>query len=385
MSGTEPYECIVVGAGVEGSATAYYLAKSGCRTLLLEQFPLPHSRGSSHGQSRITRKAYGDYDHFTLMMKEAFPMWETLEKESGLTIYKQTGMLAMGLPDHSFMSGTRRCLKKHNIPYEEIDAKEMHRKYPMVSFPENFKFIIDFSGGILRADKALQAYHSQFKRYGGAVHDGEPVTNIYPGDVITVRTTKAEYKTKKLVLAVGAWASKILPNLGLNLPLQVVRISVLYWREKHPGEYSAAKFPVFYQENGCGKYSVYGLPSEEYPGLVKICLHWGPEVDPDLRDKADDKWVTETMCKYVSDYFPGLVPMPAVSESCMYTWVPGENFFLDCHPVWKNIVIGAGFSGHGFKLAPVVGKVLGELAMERNLSYDMTPFKIDRFSPKHKL
>lgn len=81
------YDVIVVGAGIEGSSTAYQLAKQGKRTLLLEQFPLPHSRGSSHGQTRITRKAYGELEYYTVMMKEAFPLWETLERESGRKIF----------------------------------------------------------------------------------------------------------------------------------------------------------------------------------------------------------------------------------------------------------------------------------------------------------
>ncbi|KAJ8305957.1 hypothetical protein KUTeg_016502, partial [Tegillarca granosa] len=294
------------------------------------KFPLPHSRGSSHGQSRITRKAYGTMEHYTNMMKESYPLWETLEKETG-------------------------------IPFEKFDSKRAKERYPMISYPDNYTFVLDYSGGILRADKALKAFQDQFKKFGGQLNDGEPMIDIFPGDIVT-----EQYRTKSVVLTVGPWAAKILPNLGVHLPLKPVRITVCYWKEAKPGEYGADKFPVFMHERASGNYHTYGLPSEEYPGLFKLCLHYGPEIDPDNRDAVNDDWVINRITKYVKDNYPGLVPVPS--------WFDDENFVLDTHPAWKNVIIGAGFSGHGFKLAPVVGKVLAELAMKKPTSYDMTPF-----------
>ena len=80
------YDVAVVGAGVVGSATAYALLKRGLRVLLIEQFPLLHSLGSSHGGSRITRKAYMQ-DYFSAMMPEAYSIWSDVEKESGTKFF----------------------------------------------------------------------------------------------------------------------------------------------------------------------------------------------------------------------------------------------------------------------------------------------------------
>ncbi|XP_065937101.1 peroxisomal sarcosine oxidase [Magallana gigas] len=379
------YDVIVVGAGIEGSSTAYQLAKQGKKTLLLEQFPLPHSRGSSHGQTRITRKAYGELEYYTVMMKEAFPLWETLERESGRKIFRETGMLTMGAPGDTFTMGTIRCLQRHGIPHQVMDYQGVKQAYPMIEFPRDYTFVVDKSGGILRADKALISYQETFRRFGGELRDGEKVLDIIPGDIVGVRTSSHQYRAHSVVLTVGAWATKLLPKLQLTLPLKVLRINVLYWRERVPGGYGADRFPVFLQENAVDNYAVYGLPSEEYPGLVKICLHWGPEVDPDSRDKADDSWVIDKMKRYIARHFPELEAEPAIAETCMYTWSEDEDLILDHHPSWRNITIGAGFSGHGFKLAPVVGKVLAEMATNKAPSYDMTPFKIQRFRPNAKL
>jgi sarcosine oxidase/L-pipecolate oxidase len=81
------YDVVVVGAGIEGSATAYYLLKKGLNVLLLEQFSALHSRGSSHGQSRIIRRAY-DKPQYVQIMNDAYTLWSDFEKESGSTLYR---------------------------------------------------------------------------------------------------------------------------------------------------------------------------------------------------------------------------------------------------------------------------------------------------------
>lgn len=380
------YDVIVVGAGIEGSATAYHLAKQGQETLLLEQFPLPHSRGSSHGQSRITRRAYGEDDFYTEMMKESYRLVDQLQSDYGQQLFKNCGCLIIGPRGNPCLEGSKSALVRHDVEHETFGVSEMKKRYPGLGFPSDYEFILDKSGGILMADKMLKAFQSEFVRHGGVLKDGEAMLDVHPGNIVGIKTTKGLHKCKSLVLALGPWASKFLPRLGLSLPLEPVRISVCYWKEKVPGQFSSESFPCFLEHGrGTGhSFDVYGLPSEEYPGLAKVCLHSGPSIDPDQRDKEDNSWVLERVTKYIVDYFPGLETKPSVVESCIYTNTPDFNPILDVHPAWKNIVIAAGFSGHGFKLAPVVGKLLGELAMGKTPSYDMTPFKIERFF-KHKL
>ncbi|XP_033747873.1 peroxisomal sarcosine oxidase-like [Pecten maximus] len=376
----QTYDCIVVGAGIEGSSTAYNLVKNGQDTLLLEQFPLPHSRGSSHGQSRITRMAYGGDDYYTEMMIEAYKLWEELENESGTTLYKKTGLLAVGKTGSDLIDGTMQSLRKYSIPYTELDGRTLRLKYPMLDYPEDFVGVEDHSGGVLFADKSLAAFQSEFVKHGGILHDNEPMIDVYPGDIVTVKTNKGSYRGRNLVLTVGPWATKVLPSLGVHLPLKTLRISVLYWKEKTPGIYGAETFPIFLEDYAIGEYDIYGLPSLEYPGLYKMCLHSGPEIDPDRRDDADSTWVIDNVKQFVAKHFPCLEQHPAIIETCIYTNTPDHDFVLDRHRDWKNIVIGAGFSGHGFKLSPVVGKVLSELVMQKTPSYQLSHFRIDRFN-----
>lgn len=376
------YDVIVVGAGIEGSATAYYLAKQGKTTLLLEQFPLPHSRGSSHGQSRITRKAYGKDDFYTNMMKDSYRLVDQLEQECGEKLFKNCGCLIIGPKGKNpFLIDTKAALVRHNVSHETFGVETAKKIYPGLSYPSNYEFLLDKSGGLLMADKMLKAFQNQFVRYGGLIRDGEPMIEVHPGDIVTVKTSTGTHQGRSVVLALGPWASKFLPKLGLSLPLRPIRVNACYWKVKQVGQFSSSSFPCFIdcrfgQADG---HDIYGLPSEEYPGLVKVALHEGVDIDPDERDKGDNSWIIKTVADYVDTYIPGLESTPSVIETCIYTNTPDSNFILDAHPAWKNIIIGAGFSGHGFKLSPVVGQILGQLALGKTPTNDMKPFRINRF------
>ncbi|KAK7088211.1 peroxisomal sarcosine oxidase-like [Littorina saxatilis] len=381
--GSEVFDVIVIGAGIEGSSSAYHLAKSGQKTLLLEQFPLPHSRGSSHGQSRITRYAYTQ-DYYTHMMLDSYPLWDTLEKEAGVNIYKKCGLLNIGLENGNFLGSVAGSMSRHGMDFQSFQSSEFQRRYPMLRYPPRSGAILDPMGGILRADKALAAFQTMFKQLGGVLREGETVKVIRPGQpLVTVTTTKGEYRAKKVVMATGPWTSKLLEPLGLRLPLKPIRITVCYWREnRETTPHSSDRFPCIIdggQDDG-EEFHVYGLPSEEYPGYVKVCLHDGPDIDPDARDEADDTWVREKVTDYVRQHFPWLQGSPGIVEACIYTNTPDNDPVIDYHPQHSNIIIAAGFSGHGFKLAPAVGKAVTELALNKPLSYNMAPFAVSRFN-----
>ncbi|KAJ8044127.1 Peroxisomal sarcosine oxidase [Holothuria leucospilota] len=263
-------------------------------------------------------------------------------------------------------------------PHRELTHTELLQRYPGMRLTKDFRVLLDESAGTLRADKALKGFQDEFKKRGGVIHDEEKVLSIIPGKIVTVCTNKNKYTTKSVILTAGPWSSKLLQPLGLNLPLETWRINVCYWRKKF-GDFE--NFPCIIDDS-TGEKHVYVLPVHEYPGLVKAIFHNGLKCDPDCRDDvfAEDSEDVKNVKKFISDYLPGLDgSKPAVLESCMYTVTPDWELVLDKHPSHSNIVIGCGFSGHGFKLAPVVGKILSELATGQRCSYDISPLSISRF------
>ncbi|XP_015458757.3 peroxisomal sarcosine oxidase [Astyanax mexicanus] len=382
---SEEYDCIVIGAGIQGSFTAYHLAKNKKKTLLLDQFFLPHSRGSSHGQTRIIRKAYEE-DFYVHMVEGSYELWARLEREAGVKLITRTGLLLMGPENAKDFQLVKSSMQNNGIPAVFLQRHEFSQHIPNVNLTPGDGALVETTAGVLFADRAVRAAQMVFQGYGGEIKDGQKVLQIEPGSVVTVKTGSGIYRAKSLVIAAGAWCNELLTHVGLQLPLQVLKINVCYWKEKVPGSYSVKnRFPCFIQLHPKeAENDIYGLPSNEYPGLMKLCYHSGSETNPDERDKQTDKSDVEVLSRYIVRCFPGLVPVPSVVESCMYTVTPDQNFVLDHHPTYRNIVIGAGFSGHGFKFSPVVGKVLSELSMGQVPSYDLSPFRIDRFSTQPK-
>jgi len=383
------YDVIVIGAGIEGSSTAYSLAKKGQNVLLLEQFPLPHSRGSSHGHSRITRYAYEE-DFYVRMMVDAFPLWAELEKEVGEKFFINCGTLDVRMPG---TPGERRVVESmamHKAPHEVLTSAQMTHKFPAVAAPGGCGAVFDPSGGILRADKCLVAFQTMFKRLGGTIRDSEPVTSLKPGNIVTVTTSQADYQARNVVIATGPWTAKFVSNLNIDIPLKPIRISVFYWKVD-PAKlalHTPERMPCLIDSRGAesGVFDVYSLPVDEYPGCIKVALHNGPDIHPDSRDSPDSSWVLDSVRGRVAELFPYLdTSQPVLSEACIYTNSPDHHPVIDRHPHFSNIIICAGFSGHGFKLSPAVGKAVTELVLQENLTYNMQPFRIDRFSTKSKL
>ncbi|XP_031728356.1 peroxisomal sarcosine oxidase [Anarrhichthys ocellatus] len=385
MSTNGEYDCIVIGAGVQGSFTAYQLAEKKQKTLLLEQFILPHTRGSSHGQTRIIRKAY-EQDFYTHMMEESYELWAQLEREAGVKLYRQTGLLVMGPEDSQSYQLYKNNLQKNKVPMVILNRDNFSQHIPNVNLAVGDGAVVDITAGVLYADRALKNVQGQFEKLGGVIRDNEKVTDIKPGPVVTVSTSAGVYRAKSVVITAGPWANRLLAHTGLQLPLKVVKINVCYWKEKVPGTYDVKqRFPCFLlTESEETKHHIYGLPSNEYLGLMKICYHIGGETDPDERDKQTDRSDIDILQRIIARCFPGLVPEPAVVESCMYTMTPDQHFVLDRHPSHSNIVFGAGFSGHGFKFGPIIGKLLCELILGEVPSYDLSPFRIRRFQDQTK-
>ncbi|KAM9525705.1 peroxisomal sarcosine oxidase isoform 2-T3 [Guaruba guarouba] len=371
------YDAIVIGAGIQGSFTAYHLAQRHRDTLLLEQFILPHSRGSSHGQSRITRSAYPQVP-YARMMPDSFRLWKQLEDEAGISLYRQTGLVVLGPVGDPELESCHQSLGNNHV----LDAVELAQHFPGLRLHAGEVALWDSTGGVLFADRALRAVQDAFRRHGGTLQDGEQVLHIEPGAMLTITTTAGVYRAPRLIITAGAWTSALLAPLGLCLPLQPLRIDVCYWKEKEPGSTSRASPCFMAMGLSQAPHGIYGLPALEYPGLVKVCYHHGSPTDPNERDRAPlgtPRPDVTLLSSFIRSYLPLLEPWPAVVETCLYTNTPDGDFILDRHPKYSNIIIGAGFSGHGFKLAPVVGKLLCELSLGEEPSHSTAPFAISRF------
>nr|XP_053643346.1 peroxisomal sarcosine oxidase-like isoform X2 [Cherax quadricarinatus] len=320
-------DVVVVGAGIIGSWTALHVARAGRKIILLDQFPLPHSRGSSHGQSRINRLAnFGDAA-LTGIMRDAFTQWESLQQDSGSNLFRPASLLALGLGKQ------RQLLEKIAASVEVgghtpvwLTSQCLKDKYG-INVVDDGMAVLDPSGGVLMADKCLAAVQQVFSQTHGIIVDSWPVDDILVATEgqAEVKGPRGTVRANVVVLCPGPWAGPLLAKLDVHIPLKVEKISVLYWRIQNPG-FTTTTFIDFHDPRG----HFYGLPELEYPGLVKVVFHGGPEVKPDERDEGGRD---EEMRKMVSDYvrktFPFLHPHPVIQETCLYTCSPDQEMVVD--------------------------------------------------------
>ena len=213
-----------------------------------------------------------------------------------------------------------------------------------------------------------------------------------------VRTSGGEeFHGAKCIVTVGAWTSKLVKSVtGADLPVQPLHTLICYWKIKpgHERELTTeAGFPTF---ASFGDPYIYSTPSMEYPGLIKIAMHGGPPCDPDGRDWAigpgdGEGGLVEPVARWIDEVMPGHVETaggPVLRQPCMYSMTPDDDFvidFLGGEEFGRDVVIGAGFSGHGFKMGPAVGRILAEMALDgeartaAEAGVELRHFRIGRF------
>ena len=378
------FDVIVVGAGSMGMAAGYYLAKQGVKTLLVDSFDPPHTNGSHHGDTRIIRHAYGEGREYVPFALRAQELWYELENETHHKIFTKTGVLVFGAKDESaFTEETMEAAKLHSLTADLLEGEELNKRWPGVTVPENYNAIFEPNSGVLFSENCIRAYRELAEANGAKVLTHTPVEDFEVSqDLVTIKTANGSYTADKLIVSMGAWNSKLLSKLNVDIPLQPYR-QVVGFFESDESQYSNnVDFPAFMVEVENGIY--YGFPSFGGCGL-KIGYHsYGQEIDPDTINREFGVYPEDesNLRKFLEQYMPGANGELKRGAVCMYTKTPDEHFVIDVHPEHSNVVIAAGFSGHGFKFSSVVGETLSQLATTGKTEHDISLFSINRAALK---
>ncbi|MCW5910909.1 MAG: N-methyl-L-tryptophan oxidase [Cyclobacteriaceae bacterium] len=378
------FDVIVLGAGSMGASACYYLAKSGVKVLGIEQFGIPHEQGSHAGQSRIIRKAYFEHPDYVPLLERAYHNWKELESETSSQLYFPTGLLYAGKPGGVLIKGVKESAKKYSIQVDELNAGERAKRFPQFNIPADYEVLFEPDAGFLTPERCILSFTEQAIKSGAAIHTHEQLLEWkQDGDSISVRTNKSSYACKKLVVTTGAWTPHVLPVLQKHL---TVTRQVLAWAiPKQWEQFSLEKFPCWLidDENKPGMY--YGfpvLPASQFGGPVglKAAYHYpGQATDANFVNRnvapAEEQELMQAVNRYLPDGFNTI----HTSKTCLYTNTPDENFIIDFLPGYSNVVIAAGFSGHGFKFAPVVGEILSELSINGKTNLPVGFLNANRF------
>jgi monomeric sarcosine oxidase len=323
----------LVGAGIMGSATAYALARDGHHVTMYEQFEVGHTRGSSHGRSRIVRLAYPELE-FVELAKESFAGWRALEREAGVELLELNGLLEL-VDDPA--QGSSDALDRAGAEYELLVAAEVRARWP-VGVPDGWSALFQPEGGIVRADLALRAFVERAVARGVGLREHARVESLDDLDAEVV------------VVTAGPWVSRFFPDL----PVHTTRETVAYFRRE--GEPLPSVVQLDPVTRGHAMYSLH----DPVHGLKAGAHHAGARVGPDEEGEPDTALV-ERIAEWVARTYPDADPDPVAAETCMYTTTADEHFILERR---GRVVIGSACSGHGFKFAPAVGNRLARMAAD---------------------
>ncbi|MGF1536927.1 MAG: N-methyl-L-tryptophan oxidase [Elainellaceae cyanobacterium] len=378
------FDAIVVGAGGVGSAAAYYLSKAGQRVLLLEQFEVNHQKGSSYGYSRVIRYTY-DNPIYVDLMREAYPLWFALQEAAGEQLYVKTGGLDFGFPDVDTFKALKGSMDAAGLDYEHLSRAEISRRYPQFALEDGMEGLFHADSGLLRASRCVLAHLRLAQAQGAIILDQTPVIKITPSSsVVEVQTATETFSGDRLVLTTGSWAKGLLAEQGIDLPLKIMPCQLGFYQPDSPADFTPGRFPVFFAHmNGDYGEMPYGIPHEDPSLGVKITTFYGwPTVTtPGEVDYTPSQDWTERIRRFAQQYIPGAAGPLLSTRRCLYTLTPDKDFIVDQHPNFPHVVIGAGFSGHGFKFTTLLGKMLADLAVAGRTPHDTSLFKVTRFQP----
>ncbi len=370
----ERYDVVVVGVGGMGSAALYHLARRGKRVLGLERFDIPHELGSSHGVTRIIRLAYFEHTAYVPLLRRAYELWRELETEAREQLLHVTGTLEAG---EQIYEGSLRSCHEHDLPHEELDGAEVTRRFPAYELPYDLPVLFQPDGGFLLPERCIVAHVAGALAHGAVVRARERVRDWTVGENgVRVVTDAGIVEAERLVLTAGAFSQEV-----ARLPAGSVvaaRQSLAWLQPLRPELFAPDRFPVFNLQLDGEHF--YGFPVFGIPGFKLGRYDYeGERGDPDTISREPTPEDEAPLRRFATRYFPQSAGPTMTLKTCLFELSPDEHFLIDRHPESEHAVVGAGFSGHGFKFCSVVGEILADLVLEGETRHDIEFLRFARF------
>jgi sarcosine oxidase len=369
----ERYDVVVVGVGGMGSAALYHLARRGKRVLGLERFDVVHEQGSSHGLTRIIRLGYFEHSDYVPLLRRAYELWRELEHEAGEQLLHVTGIVEGG---ERIYEGVLRSCADHDLPHDVLDGVEVSRRFPAYRLPADFQAVFQPEGGFVLPERCIVAHVEGALARGATVRARERVLEWAASENgIRIRTDRGVVEAERLVLTAGAWSQEVarLPAGSVG----AVRQALAWFQPSRPELFTPQRMPVF--NLALDGEHFYGFPAFGIPGLkLGRYDHYGQGGDPDAISREPTPYDEAPLREFAGRYFPDGAGSTLALKTCLFEPTPDEHFLIDHHPEAPAAVVGAGFSGHGFKFCSVVGEILADLALDGVTRHDIGLFRIGR-------
>lgn len=380
----ERFDVAVVGLGAFGSATVWQASRKGASVVGFEQFEFGHVHGASHDTSRIVRTAY-DAPEYVALAKSAYKDWAELEKSAGVRLLTVTGGIVVLANDRSWSAGAKArdytaSLDANNVPYELLSAKDVKKRWPQIDLGEDVDAVFTADTGMAHAAKSVAAMQFAARAHGAVLKENTPVTGVMPLAKVAnnrqflIKTTKGDFLANKVILAADAWINKLLAPLGAQIPLKVMQEQVTYFKPTNPPSFQPGQFPVWISIVG-GK-TFYGFPTFGEPTIKAARDVSDNLMTPEERTYVHSPALVHELTTFMNGFISqeeNLEPLRTVT--CQYAVTPDRQFVLGPLENHPEIFVALG-AGHGFKFAPVIGRVMAELAIDGVTREDISKFGV---------
>ncbi len=371
------FDVAVIGLGAVGSAAAYHAARAGHRVVGFDRFVPPHALGSSHGGSRIIRRAYFEGELYLPLLERAYALWRDLEEAMDAELLHLHGALTVAPRQSRVFQGALSTARTAGLRHRVLDRAELAEAYPMFHLRDGEAALLEEEAGWVDPEAAVRAHANGARRYGAVLRLNEPVRSWRSeSGAVLLETAAARYSAGAVIICSGGWIGSLLPELGGSLKLER-QVNVWYHPAARARDFRPDRCPVYIWAYDADRV-LYGFP--DAGDGVKAGLHHGGELarHPDGIDRAvhpkDIQPLTERLARLLPDACGNI----ARSSTCFYTNTPDERFIIDVHPEQDSVVLASACSGHGFKMSNAVGENVARLAAGEKPSVDLRPYRLSR-------
>ncbi|SFR55872.1 NAD(P)/FAD-dependent oxidoreductase [Anaeromicropila populeti] len=369
-------DVIIIGGGIIGSSTAYYLAKKGCSVIVLEKSNDIGNGGSSRNGGGV-RQSGRDKRELPLAMYGVKNLWPTLSEELEMDVeYYQEGNLRLGKTDAhiNILEGLTEKAVSLGLDVKMIDGEQAKEICPYLS-DEVIGASWCPTDGHANPMLATLAYYRKARQLGVQFITNQEVVKIkkIKGKARQVVTSEAVYEGETIILAAGYESRKIAATVGIDVPMSQALLEVLV---------TEAQPPMFYQMLGTAAADFYGHQST-HGSFVFGGTSGFEGVNKDNGIPVTNSLTASCICRGIMKYFPCLEDAKIVR-----TWAGWIDVCADHVPVISHVeevpgfILACGFSGHGFGISPTVGTILAQMALGEETILAINDFRYDRFQTK---
>jgi N-methyl-L-tryptophan oxidase len=370
------YDVVIVGAGVMGSAAAYWLSRAGKRVALLEKHTPAHVGAASGDHSRKVRYQYQGQDLYTEMVAEAVKLWKEFDRQLGTDFYQPQGALSLqSVLAHPSITADYDGLRRLGFEPRWLDSSQLQRMFPQFSNVHSGYFV-EGMGGYIDAGGATRALVHAAVDFGAELYSATEVVSLREsGGCVSAAVAHDGrlFEGETFVVALGSWTSRLVPSLSIEVRPSAARVH--YLKPADSSLYAFPSLPPF----AVADTKFYGFPIH-WRGSMKVAEHAiGRLFDPDEDREQPDPEALSKLREFLDTYMPDLTDAEVTySKTCTYAMTPDSDFVIDFLPDRSNVLVATGFSGHGFKFGILIGQMLSELVVHGSTRWDLSRFSLSR-------